>query len=86
MGSHRDDEKVQVMHEFFHTQREIRKIERGVLAKRGEHVPGGPFCSFCGWSKEELPVLIHGAENAYVCSNCAHLIAGLAKPPNDPQA
>lgn len=85
MASDQDDEKVQVTHELFRTQREIRRIEREALTKRGKHVPSGPYCSFCGWSKEEVPVLIHGAENAYVCSNCAHLIAGLAKFPNDPQ-
>ena len=77
--------QLQVTHEFFNTAREIRKIERQVLAKRGARTPEGPFCSFCNSAKEEVPVLIHGQGDAYVCSNCERMIGSMEKDENESQ-
>jgi len=77
--------QLQVTHEFFHTAREIRKVERQVLAEQGVRAPEGPFCSFCNSAKGEVPVLIHGQGDAYVCSNCARIIGSMAKDENESQ-
>ena len=75
----RDDPKIQVIEQYLATRRRIKDIERKANAKLGTPPPRGPTCSFCGWSADDVHVLIQGPDNARICSECVGQLGGMLK-------
>jgi hypothetical protein len=75
----REDPKIQVIEQYLATRRRIKDIERKANAKLGTPPPNGPTCSFCGWSADDVHVLIQGPDNARICSECVEQLGGMLK-------
>lgn len=65
------DERI----EYRLAQKELLDALNQLRAIRGEpqltKLPGPPFCSFCGRSKDEVGSLVAGVSDAHICFDCA---------------
>ena len=78
-----NDDRRSVIRQYFESRRRITEIERKALSKTGASKPKGPACSFCGRKESEVPMLIPGIDNAFVCSECIGSLENMLKGIND---
>ena len=72
-----DDARIKVIEQYFATRRRINDVERKARSKVGSTTPDGPTCSFCGWSADDVRVLIQGPGDARICSECVDKLVGM---------
>jgi hypothetical protein len=71
------DERRKLIEQYLATKRRIGETERRALKKVGVGGQSGAKCSFCGKSQDRATMLIQGAENAFICSDCIKSVKGL---------
>jgi len=71
------DERRKLIEQYLATKRRIGEIERKALKKLGAAPEGGATCSFCGKSQDQVAMLIQGANDASICSDCIKSLKGM---------
>jgi hypothetical protein len=71
------DERRKLIEQYLATKRRIGEIESKALKKIGTGREGGATCSFCGKSQKQDTVLIQGAADAFICSDCIKSVKGM---------
>ena len=71
------DERRKLIEQYLSTKRRIGETERKALKKLGAAHEGGATCSFCGKPQEQVSMLIQGANDAFICSDCIKSVKGM---------
>ena len=71
------EERRKLIEQYLATRRRIGEIEHKALKKLGAAPKGSATCSFCGKSQGEVTMLIQGAGDAFICSDCIKSVKGM---------
>lgn len=75
------DEMRELLQQYLSTRRRIADIERKALRKLGTPAQG-VLCSFCGTAESQVPLMVSGGDNTFICAVCIESFASILKGVN----